>query len=157
MREPLNSHRSHQATCCIHRFAHRQTIGIEELGGEPLIVGSGFRFDGDLAGGVETSGVARLQRYCNNDLRWIAEFVRNGLGCAVVPRATALSHALDHRKLEGLPQRYRTMLATVAGRRHSLTVTMLIQQVAIGASIVQRAPAASNIGLDQRHFGKVPR
>jgi DNA-binding transcriptional LysR family regulator len=84
-----------------HQFAHRQTIGIGELYGEPLVVG----FDKDLANRLETSGVARLQRYRSNDPRWVAEFVRNGLGCALVPRATALSHALDHRTLKGLPLR----------------------------------------------------
>ena len=75
--------------------------------------------------------------YRSNDLRWVAEFARNGLGCAVVPRATALSHALDHRKLEGLRLRHITMLATVAGRRHSLVVTTLIEQAAIGGRPVQ--------------------
>jgi LysR family hydrogen peroxide-inducible transcriptional activator len=120
-----------------HQFAHRQTIGIEEFDREPLVVGSGFRFDENLADRLETSGVARLQCYRSNDLRWVAEFVRNGLGCAVVPRATALSHALDHRKLEGLRLRHITMLATVAGRRHSLAVTTLIEQAAIGGRPVQ--------------------
>jgi len=67
-----------------HQFAHRQTIGIEEFDREPLVVGSGFRFDENLADRLETSGVARLQCYRSNDLRWVAEFVRNGLGCAVV-------------------------------------------------------------------------
>jgi hypothetical protein len=57
---------------------------VEELDREPLVVGSGFRFDENLADRLETSGVARLQCYRNNDLRWVAEFVRNGLGCAVV-------------------------------------------------------------------------
>jgi hypothetical protein len=52
-------------------------------------------------------------------------------------RATALSHALDHRKLEGLRLRHITMLATVAGRRHSLAVTTLIEQAAIGGRAVQ--------------------
>ena len=44
----------------------------------------GLRFDENLADRLETSGVARLQCYRSNDLRWVAEFVRNGLGCAVV-------------------------------------------------------------------------
>lgn len=138
-----------------HQFAHRQTIGIEELDGEPLVVGSGFRFDEDLAGRLETLSVARHQRYRSNDLRWVAEFVRNGLGCAVMPRETALSHTLDHRKLEGLPLRHRTMLATVAGRRHSSAVTMLIQQVAIGARPVQRLghrALASTNDASERHW-----
>jgi hypothetical protein len=57
---------------------------VEELDREPLVVGSGFRFDKNRADRLETSGVARLQCYRSNDLRWVAEFVRNGLGCAVV-------------------------------------------------------------------------
>jgi DNA-binding transcriptional LysR family regulator len=138
-----------------HRFAECQAIGIEDLNGEPLIVGSGFRFDENLSNGLETPRVAAHQSYRSNDVLWVAEFVRNGLGCAVMPRSTALSHGLEHCNLEGPPLRHRTMLATVAGRRHSSAVTMLIQQVAIGVTPEQvLTPKAASGGLDPPHFRK---
>ena len=38
----------------------------------------------------------RVVRHVSDDVRWVAEFVRTGLGCAVLPRALARAFALPH-------------------------------------------------------------
>jgi DNA-binding transcriptional LysR family regulator len=121
-----------------HRFSHRQTIDIETLDGEPLVVASGCHLDEDFAGRFEFRHVGSLRRCRSNDLHWVAEFVRKGFGCAVVTRATAVRHSLHYRELSGLPQRHRTVLATLAGRRHSLAVATLIEQARIHSQLDRR-------------------
>ena len=80
---------------------------------------------------MDSRGLTRHVRHRCNEPRWIAELVRHGLGCSVVPTAVARAYDLPHCRLEGVPLQHRTVLATVAGRRHSHAVTTLIQQIGV--------------------------
>ena len=112
-----------------HRFAKQQSVTLDSLDAEPLVVRFGCRFEEAIAGQMDARGLTRHVRHRCNEPRWIAELVRNGLGCSVVPNAVARAYDLPHCRLDGLPLQHRTMLATVAGRRHSLAVTTLIHQI----------------------------
>ena len=112
-----------------HRFAQSPSVLFEQLDAEPLVALSGCLWEEALAGTMAARGLTRLVRHRTNEPRWLAYFVRSGLGCAVVPAAMAGLFTLAHRKLDGLALRHSTMLATVAGRRHSLAVTTLIQKI----------------------------
>ena len=117
-----------------HRFADQPSVALDALQDEPLVLSLGCRFDDALGRHMEARGLTRQVRHRSNDPCWIAQFVRNGLGCAVVPAATARAHALDFRPIDGFPVRHRTVLATVAGRRHSAALAALIQQVGVAAA-----------------------
>ena len=112
-----------------HRFAGQRNVTLDALHDEPLVVRFGCRFEEAIARHMDALGLTRQVRHHCNEPRWIAELVRNGLGCSVVPTAVARAYDLPHRRLEGLPLEHRTVLATVAGRRHSHAVTTLIQQI----------------------------
>ena len=112
-----------------HRFAKQQSLTLDALDAEPLVVRFGCRFEEAIAGHMSSRGLARYVRHRCNEPRWIAELVRNGLGCSVVPTAVARAYDLPHCRLEGIPLQHRTVLATVAGRRHSHAVTTLIHQI----------------------------
>ncbi len=113
-----------------HRLSQLEHgIALEFLDAEPLVVRFGCRMEEALAQIMDARGLTRLVRHRVSDTRWVAEFVRNGLGCAIVPAALAMACELAYRKLEGVSLKHRTMLATVAGRRHSLAVATLIQHI----------------------------
>ena len=112
-----------------HRFEKQQSVTLDSLDAEPLVVRFGCRFEEAIAGQMEARRLTRHVRHHCNEPRWMAELVRNGLGCSIVPNAVARAHDLPHCRLDGIPLQHRTMLATVAGRRHSLAVTTLIQQI----------------------------
>jgi DNA-binding transcriptional LysR family regulator len=113
-----------------HRFAKEPSVTLEALEQESLVVRSGCHVEAALAVIMEERGLIRNIRHRTNDLGWLAELIRSGFGCGVLPRAAAEERALACRKLDGVALEHRTMLATVAGRRHSLAVSTLIQQVA---------------------------
>lgn len=112
-----------------HRLSQLGSIALEALDAEPLVARFGCRMEEALAGIMDARGLTRLVRHRMNDPRWMAEFVRNGFGCAILPAALATACELTYRKLDGVPLQHRTMLATVAGRRHSLAVATLIKQI----------------------------
>jgi DNA-binding transcriptional LysR family regulator len=117
-----------------HRFSQSQSVTLEHLDAEPLVAHSGSPLEDALTDVMEVRGLTRLVRHRINEPRWLADFVRAGLGCAVVPAALAASYALANRNLDGVALRHRTMFATVAGRRHSPAVATLIQEIGISAS-----------------------
>lgn len=112
-----------------HRFAGLASVPVEALAGEPLVVRLGCRHEQMLARLMEARGLERLVRHRVEDPLWLADFVRGGQGCAVVAATLALSHALAHRTLDGVPLRFRTVLATVAGRRHSPALASLAGRI----------------------------
>ena len=112
-----------------HRFSKHQSLELEALDGEPLIVRFGCRVEEALAGLMDVRGLTRNIRHRSNDSSWLAELVRSGSGCGIFPRSVAEAHTLAFRKLDGVLIEHRTMLATVAGRRHSLAVATLLRQV----------------------------
>jgi DNA-binding transcriptional LysR family regulator len=112
-----------------HRFSKYQSLELEALDGEPLIVRFGCRIEEALAGLMDVRGLTRNIRHRSNDSSWLAELVRSGSGCGIFPRSVAEAHTLAFRKLDGVLIEHRTMLATVAGRRHSLAVATLLRQV----------------------------
>jgi DNA-binding transcriptional LysR family regulator len=113
-----------------HRFSRDSSVALEALDGEPLVVRFGCHIEQAVTGAMAARGLTRNIRHSSNDSGWLAELVRNGFGCGVFPRALAEAHALACRKLDGVFFEHRTMLATVAGRRHSLAVTTLIKNIA---------------------------
>ena len=112
-----------------HRFSKYQSLELEALDGEPLVVRLGCRVEEALAGVMDVRGLTRNIRHRSNDSGWLVELVRNGFGCGIFPRSVAEAHALAFRKLDGVLIEQRTVLATVAGRRHSLAVATLLQHV----------------------------
>lgn len=129
-----------------HRLSHLESVSLDLLDAEPLVVRFGCRMEKALAEMMHARGLTRLVRHRINASQWLAEFVRNGLGCAIVPAALAEACELAYRRLEDVSLKHRTMLATVAGRRHSCAVTMLIKHIGdAGSSFrtgLQGAPAS---------------
>ncbi len=113
-----------------HRFAGYSSMTLEALDGEPLVERFGCPFEDALTRIMNAQALTRIIKHRSNDPLWIAALVRDGLGCAVVPESLARANALSFRKLEGVSLRHRTMLATVAGRRHSVALGALIHAVA---------------------------
>ena len=128
-----------------HRFSKYQSLELEALDGEPLVARFGCRLEEALAGLMDVRGLTRNIRHRSNDSSWLAELVRSGFGCGILPRSVAEAHALAFRKLDGVLIEHDTMLATVAGRRHSLAVATLLQHVgnscASNIKVVESAPA----------------
>jgi DNA-binding transcriptional LysR family regulator len=128
-----------------HRFSKYQSLELEALDGEPLVARFGCRLEEALAGLMDVRGLTRNIRHRSNDSSWLAELVRSGFGCGILPRSVAEAHALAFRKLDGVLIEHHTMLATVAGRRHSLAVATLLQHVgnssASNIKVVESAPA----------------
>ncbi|WP_245572863.1 LysR family transcriptional regulator [Lichenihabitans psoromatis] len=112
-----------------HRFAALASVPLDMLESEALISHSGYAFDEDMVQTMDSLGVNCVVGHRSNDLLWVVTLVRSGLGCAILPRALAREHGLTCRPIEGTTLRYRTVLATVAGRRHSLALSTLIQTV----------------------------
>ena len=112
-----------------HRFAALKTVPLEALDSEPLITRSNCHFEKALAILLEKRGLRRLPRHRSNDPRWTAAFVRSGLASAVMPEGMALATGLPFRTLEGVPFQFRTVLATVAGRGHSMALSALIHSI----------------------------
>ena len=112
-----------------HRFEALKTVPLEALDSEPLITRCNCRFEEALASLLEKRGLQRLVRHRSNDPRWTAAFVRSGLASAVMPEGMALATGLPFRMLDGVPFRFRTVLATVAGRRHSVALSALIRSI----------------------------
>ena len=112
-----------------HRFSGDRSVALEALDGEPLVVRFGCPVEAALADIMNARGLTRNVRHRSNDTGWTAELVRSGFGCCILPRTVAESQALAHRKLDGVLLEYRTMLATVSGRRHSLAVTTLLKHI----------------------------
>ena len=128
-----------------HRFSKYQSLELEALDGEPLVARFGCRVEEALAGLMDVRGLTRNIRHRSNDSSWLAELVRSGFGCGILPRSVAEAHALAFRKLDGVLIEHHTVLATVAGRRHSLAVATLLQHVgnssASNIKVVESAPA----------------
>lgn len=112
-----------------HRFADGPDVPIAALHGEDLVVRSDCPHEGVLARAMTERGIERRVRHRVDDARWLADLVRLGQGCAVVPVTLARAHALAHRPLGGVELRHRTMLATVPGRPHPPGLAMLVQQI----------------------------
>ncbi len=116
-----------------HRFEEGARVAMSDLRDEVLVVQTDRRHERVLARVMDERGdergVGRLIRHRVNDARWLADLVRRGQGCAVVPETLARTHALVHRPLEGGGLTHRTMFATVPGRPHSPALTALIQQI----------------------------
>ena len=112
-----------------HRFEALRVVPLDALDSEPLIARCNCRFEEALASLLEKRGLRRLVRHRSNDPRWTAAFVRSGLASAVMPEGMAMATGLPFRTLEGVPFRFRTVLATVAGRRHSVALSALIRTI----------------------------
>ena len=112
-----------------HRFRESSVVEIDELESEPIAT---LVHDD---GGAALSALAQEGRgsfwaqYRSNDPRWIAAFVRRGLGVSAMPARMAKSFGLCHRPLRGVASQPASMLATVAGRRHSRAVALIIQRL----------------------------
>lgn len=86
-----------------HRFARTSTVALQVLAEEPLAVHFGCRVREALARVVEALGLTPIVRLRSNETRWIAEFVRHGRGCAVLPAGSDVDHGLSSRKLDEVP------------------------------------------------------
>lgn len=111
-----------------HRFAERSTVGMQVLAEEPLALHFGSRVQEAFARHVEALGLTLSVRLRSSETRCIADFVRSGRGCAVLPASSAAGHALAHRRLNEVPFQHCTVLATVAGRRHSAALALLLNR-----------------------------
>ena len=117
-----------------HRFTGKQSVSLALLDGEPLVLWGcrgGDDGTGRLVDGFATSSDASHRA---NDAHWIAFLVRQGLGCAILPESLARAYALTYRELEGATPRHLTVLATVAGRRHSPALSTLLRTLAVVAA-----------------------
>ena len=112
-----------------HRFLSQTVVPLEALDGEPLVERIGCPVEDAVAAAMNARGLGRNVRHRCNDLRWMATIVRQGQGCAILPRSRAEFHGLTFKALDGLALSYRTALATVSGRRYSRALGWLIQQV----------------------------
>lgn len=136
-----------------HRFSSGRDVPLEALDGEPLIAWVGCPSDEallDLMHGCDRNLVVQHR---TNDDRWIAAFVREGFGCAVVPRTMAEAHGLNHSKVANVSIRHRTVLATVAGRRHSAALNALIREVRAFAGLIS-AGSGTTPGLRRSGAGR---
>jgi DNA-binding transcriptional LysR family regulator len=111
-----------------HKFNTSKNIELRELAAESLAVCSQDWTDAALVAALAADGLSRRVSYRSNDARWIAELVRRELGVAVMSAAMASSFKLCHRPFAGVSFQPRSVLATVAGRRHSRAVAMLIRR-----------------------------
>lgn len=110
-----------------HRFAGGARVALASLDAEPLVVHAGSDYDAAAADAMAGAGLRRLVRGSSRDAGWVAGLVRAGLGCAVVPAGFAAARRLDARPLDGVALTHRTVLATVAGRRHPAALSRLVR------------------------------
>jgi DNA-binding transcriptional LysR family regulator len=112
-----------------HRLAGSATASLEALDEEPLITRIDCGVEEEIAAIMTARGLVRRVRHQSNDIHWTADFVRSGLGCAILPQSAAVAHGLAFARLEGVPLVHRTALAIVSGRRHSAALVALIRRV----------------------------
>lgn len=115
-----------------HRFADGgdgAELELAALQDEALVVRSDSVDEEALAHAMSELGIRRHVRHRVDGARWLADLVRRGQGCAVVPMTLARAHALAHRPLGGVDLRHCTVLATVPGRPHPPALARLVQQV----------------------------
>ena len=110
-----------------HRFESEEDITLEHLNGEPLIVANDVGYEREIAALMEARGIKRLVRHTSSDGCWLAELVRSGLGFIVCPEAAAQSRGLSFRRLIDVSMTRQLMLVTVAGRRRSPSLTLLVR------------------------------
>ena len=110
-----------------HRFETEEGITLEHLNGEPLIVANDVGYEREIAALMEARGIKRLVRHTSSDGCWLAELVRSGLGFIVCPEAAAQSRGLSTRRLIDVGMTRQLMLVTVAGRRRSPSLALLVQ------------------------------
>jgi DNA-binding transcriptional LysR family regulator len=111
-----------------HRFNALDELTLENLDGEPLVVRLGCGHEDAIAAAMEARGVNRIVRHRCADERWLAEMVREGLGCILWPEGLAQARGLPHRPLLDLPLRHDVALTTMAGRRHSPALAALVRR-----------------------------
>jgi DNA-binding transcriptional LysR family regulator len=111
-----------------HRFNAVDELTLENLDGEPLVVRLGCGHEDAIAAAMEVRGVTRIVRHRCADERWLAEMVREGLGCILWPEGLAQARGLPHRALADLPLRHGVALTTMAGRRHSPALAALVKR-----------------------------
>ncbi len=121
-----------------HRFEAQGELVLEDLDGEPLIVRLGCRHEEAIAAAMEARGINRVARHASADERWLAGLVREGLGCILWPESIARARQLPFRPLADLPLCHRVVLPTVAGRRHSPALAVLVRRAAARASPERR-------------------
>jgi DNA-binding transcriptional LysR family regulator len=103
-----------------HPLAHRETVSLRELVGEPFVDGPpgwGIRIATDEA--FAAAGVRRSVTFEVNDTQSIVQFVGEGLAIALLP-ASIVQGAAASVQLVALEQPtpvFRTLLASPAGRR----------------------------------------
>ena len=113
-----------------HPLAGRAATTLASLDHQPMVVRSSSWYEAALTTLMEARGFERVVRHRSNDARWIADLVRNGRVCAILPKTTAELNRFTAVALPDVDLRYRTSLVTVAGRRHSPALAALIASVA---------------------------
>jgi DNA-binding transcriptional LysR family regulator len=111
-----------------HRFAVMTEVMLDALDGEPLVIRADCRHEAAVAAAMEARGLMRVVRCSTGDTAWIVDWVRAGLGCAVLPEATARTAGLPHARLVDLPVSFAVTLVTMAGRRHSPALAGLVRR-----------------------------
>ena len=112
-----------------HRFEDGEEVTMAALRDEALVVRPDCVHEEAVARVMSERGIGRRVRHRVDDARWLADLVRRGQGCAVVPVTLARAHALAHRPLGGVELIQRTMLATVPGRPHPNALAALVQHI----------------------------
>ncbi len=129
-----------------HPFTARRAITLEDLDGAALAIRTDCWQEDAVAEAMEARGITRTVRHRSTDEGWLADLVRNGFGCRVMPESMAAYWRLPYRVLADLPLEARIVLITVAGRRHSPALAGLLRLVRTrprpDAMIVGTVPAA---------------
>ncbi|MET7426618.1 LysR family transcriptional regulator [Dactylosporangium sp. NPDC005555] len=114
-----------------HRLAHRDEVTLADLADEPFVdspPGYGNRTEVDR--GFAAAGLDRRVALEVADIATVAQYVRNGLGVALIPRfAVGDTHGLRVLPLTGARLRWTFGVATGSARRPSAAVRALLDLV----------------------------
>lgn len=111
-----------------HPLAHKRRIHLRDLAGERFVdgpAGFGSRISIDRA--FEALGRPRRIGFEVSDLRIVPDFVRAGLGVAVIPDWGYTAPGTVVRPLTGTDLLFRLTIATPAGNRPSRAVQTLLE------------------------------
>jgi DNA-binding transcriptional LysR family regulator len=112
-----------------HRLAGRDTVEIEDLRGERLLVRSYCEHADDLAAFLRESGIDAERGHEVTSERDLMTLLEANMGVAIVPRSGAASAALMRAPIKGLELRRTVYLYGVAGRQRSAVASAIMKML----------------------------
>jgi len=112
-----------------HRLAGRESVEIEDLREERLLVRTYCEHSEDLAAFLRVNGIAAEHSHEISSERDLMTLLDANMGVAIVPRSAASSAALMRTSIKGLELRRTVYLYGVAGRQRSAVASAIMKML----------------------------